>query len=347
MLTQPDDLAEVTVRDALATAWNFEAVSLSYQAVGFGSHHWLAADSRGSRLFVTADDLSAKKRAPDDTTDVAFGRLRQAFMTALSLHRDVGLVFVLAPIPADDGRVLHRLQDRYSLVIHPYLADCQFGPDGRYGSSADRLAVVDLLIALHRADAAKPATDDFVIPDRTELRTAIGETTEPWQSGPYAARARNLLAVHAKDVEALLSAYDDLAVRVSGRPDRMVITHGEPHAANVLKTPDGFVFVDWEAVLLAPPERDLWNLAEQEPGVLDAHSAATGTDVDQDALSLYRMWYDLAEISCYVRFFREPHADTADAAESWRNMQHFLRPAQRWPDVFTDRVVSNVRYWRR
>ena len=45
------------------------------------------------------------------------------------------------------------------------------------------------------------------------------------------------------------------------------------------------------------------------------------------------MWYDLAEISGYVRWFRSSHDDTADAAEGWQNLQYFLRPAQRWPDL--------------
>ena len=113
----------------------------------------------------------------------------------------------------------------------------------------------------------------------------------------------------------------------------MVITHGEPDAANTLKTRAGLLFVDWESALLAPPERDLWALAESDPGLLDAYSAATGTAIDTDALTLHRLWYDLAEISGYIRWFRRAHDDTADAAEGWQNLQLFLRPAQRWPDL--------------
>lgn len=45
---------------ALQDLWVFTAASLEYQPVGFGSHHWLATDATGRRLFATADDLAAK-----------------------------------------------------------------------------------------------------------------------------------------------------------------------------------------------------------------------------------------------------------------------------------------------
>ncbi len=319
--------------DALSAGWGFRPASLNYLAVGFGSHHWLAVDSAGLKLFVTVDDLSEKLRDDTDTTSAVFGRLGQAFESALSLRRDAGLAFVVAPLPATGGRVLRRLTDRYSLVVHPYLAHRQSGKDGEFESSADRHAVLALLVRLHRAKAARPPADNFEIPGRAALLAAMHSTGQRWQAGPYGTRSRDLLARHAADLGALLAAFDELAGRVRTRGGRMVITHGGPDAANVLKTPAGLVLVDWESALLAPPERDLWALAESDPGLLDAYSDATGTAIDTDALALYRMWYDLAEISLYVRWFRSGHDDTADAAEGWRNLQYFLRPAQRWPDL--------------
>jgi hypothetical protein len=333
VFTQPADLPEALLSDALLDGWGFRPAWLSYLAVGFGSHHWLAVDSSGLQLFVTVDDLNERLRDDADSTSAVFGRLGQAFDSALSLRRDAGLDFVVAPLPTTGGRVLRRLTDRYSLVVHPYLADCQSAQDGEFESSADRYAVLALLVLLHSAKATRPAADIFEIPGRAALLAAMHSTGEPWKAGPYGTRSRDLLARHAADLGALLAAFDELAGRVRTRGGRMVITHGGPDAGNVLKTPAGFVFVDWESALLAPPERDLWALAEPDPGVLDAYSAATGTAIDSDALALYRMWYDLAEISLYVRWFRSSHDDTADAAEGWQNLQYFLPPAQRWPDL--------------
>jgi spectinomycin phosphotransferase len=321
------------VSDALSEGWGLRPASLTYQAVGFGSHHWLAVDSCGLKLFATVDDLSEKLRDDTDTTTAVFGRLDQAFESALSLRCDASLDFVVAPLPGSGGRVLRRLTDRYSLVVHPYLAACQSGQDGEFESSDDRHAVLAMLVRLHSAQATRPPVDNFQIPGRAALLAAMRSTGEPWQAGPYGTRSRDLLARHAADLGALLAAFDELAGRVRARGGRMVITHGGPDAGNVLKTPAGFVFVDWESALLAPPERDLWALAESDPSVLDAYRAATGTAIDTDALALYRMWYDLAEIALYVRWFRSGHNDTADAAEGWQNLQYFLPPAQRGPDL--------------
>ena len=173
MFTQPADLPEALLSDALSDGWGFRPARLSYQAVGFGSHHWLAVDSDGLKLFLTVDDLSEKLRGEADTTSAVFGRLGQAFESALSLRRDAGLDFVVAPRPAAGGRVLRRLTGRYSLVVHPYLADGQAGQDGEFGSSADRHAVLALLVRLHRAVAARPPADNFEIPGRAG-RGAVG-----------------------------------------------------------------------------------------------------------------------------------------------------------------------------
>ncbi len=110
-----------------------------------------------------------------------------------------------------------------------------------------------------------------------------------------------------------------------------MITHGEPHAGNVMTTSSGLVLVDWDTVLLAPPERDLWDMADRDESALDHYARATGVQIDQDALSLYRLWYDLAEIGGYLALFHAPHSETADTAESWRNLRQLLHPAERWP----------------
>jgi hypothetical protein len=327
VLTPPEDLTDADLRAALRSGWAFNAVSVEYQAVGFGSYHWLATAAGGSRVFATADDLIAKLRTAQDSTDAAFGRLRAAFGAAYALREHAGLSFVVAPLVDLQGLTLRRLSDRYSLVVHPFLpsreADLQ--ADGYWR------AVAGLLVELHAASCPVAPADDFVVPGRDRLVQLLDEAAEPWDRGPYGERARALLARHAAGVKRLLPAYDRLAAHVSARPERMVVTHGEPH--NTLVTSRGLMLIDWESLLVAPRERDLWALSDHDGSALDWYRAATGVEIDRAALSLYRLWYDLAEISGYLGLFHAPHADTADAAESWRNLVHLLRPAARWPEL--------------
>jgi hypothetical protein len=148
VFTRPDDLPDESLRAALRDYRDFCATSLTYQAVGFGSHHWLSADARGGLLFVTVDDLTGKVRGADDTTDAAFGRLERAFVAALSLRHDASPDFVVAAVPRADGRVLSRLTTRYSMEVHPYLDGHVTGRDGAFAGAGDRGEVLELLIAL-------------------------------------------------------------------------------------------------------------------------------------------------------------------------------------------------------
>ena len=333
MFTRPDDLTEGQIRAELAAGWSFAAETLSYLPVGFGGHHWRAADSAGRQLFLTAHDLPHMLHSGLDTAEAAFGRLETAVGCALSLRRDANLEFVIAPIPTLSGQVVRRLSGRYSLAACPYLTGCEPGHEGGF-PAADRPAVVRLLTELHRATpAVAPQQCDFALQNADGLRAALDSTGEPWRTGRYGEQARALLARHAAGVIALTTAYSELAAGAQSRPERFVVTHGEPDPRNVLKTPAGFVIVDWDFVQLAPPERDLWDLAEADSSVLAAYTQATGTAIDSGALALFRMWYDLSEIAGYIELFRAVHDDTEDTAESWKNLEYFLRPADRWPQL--------------
>jgi Phosphotransferase enzyme family len=332
VFTRPGDLTDGQIVAELAVGWGFHAETCSYLPVGFGSHRWRATDATGNQLFLIVHDLPGMLDSQADTTDAAFGRLQTALGCAVSLRSDADLEFVVAPVPAAGGEVLRRLSARYTLAVCPYLADCEAGREREF-PAGDLLAVVRLLTRLHRArPAAAPRRWDFALQNGDGLRAAIASTSEPWAGGPYGERARALLTRHAAGLVALMAAHGALADRVRSRPERFVLTHGEPDAWNVLKTPTGFVIVDWDFAQLAPPERDLWHLAETDHSVLAAYTEATGVATDDKALALFRMGYDLADIAEYICLFRGRHEDTEDAARSWENLEYFLRRAERWPE---------------
>ena len=294
----------------------------------------MASGPRG-RWFITVDDLDACLTGAHDSRDAAFDRLGKAFQSA-RLLADAGLRFVVAPVRVADGEVLHRLDARYSVVLHHFLdGTTPADSDGGYPTVGDPTAMVALAAELHAATTAAgdvAIRDDLSIPLRNELLAAIASLGEPWDSGPYGERARALLEGNARDVERLLVSFDALADHVTGEPDRYVITHGELGVHNLLVANGEYYLVDWESARLAAPERDLRALDPGDGSAIAYYEERTGTRLRKHALDAYQLWYDLYEIGGYIELFRNPHGESADSTESWKNLQQFLRPRDRWPD---------------
>ena len=320
VFTRPDDLSDEQVADAVRTAWGVPVEAIEWAAVGFGSHHWRITSGH-SRWFATTDDLVTKGREIDATDR----RLRDALTTAVAL-RDAGLPFVVAPLLTARGDVLHAIDDRYALALYPHV-DGEPHPWGAYPSRSERLAVLELVARVHATSAAVAESalrDDVAIASRAQLIAALADLDTPWTSGPYAEPSRALLQRHGAAVLRALDRVDRLTASVRGRGAALVVTHGEPHRANTITTSEGPVLIDWETTLLAPPERDLWAMAAEDPRIPEDYRALTGTRVDDEALALYALWWDLTEVCGYTAVFRAPHRETADTRQAWQGLEGYL-----------------------
>ena len=326
--SEPRDLDRAALADALRCHWSIDAARLDYLPIGFGSHHWEAAGADGSRWFVSADDLRAGRhagRAPDDV----FALLDRAFRTAVALRDDAALEFVLAPLPSDGGTVLRRVDTRYAIRVEPF-ADGAASKSGEFERPEERRRMGTLLGRLHAASGSVPGDlpgcEDFALPRREALEEALGRLDTPWDDGPFAEPARQLLRAQAGDVRDRLCAYDRLAGRVRDDPGAWVVTHGEPHRANVIRNTGGGVhLVDWDTTLIGPPERDLWMVLDTDLTGWDEYREVAGSvRLNEEALSLYRERWALAEIGVYVAEFRRPHEDTEDTRAAWDDLGEYL-----------------------
>lgn len=326
--TRPGDLRDEQVAAALMAGWGISADVIEHAAVGFGSHHWrVAADGR--TWFLSVDDLEARCRSAAESRRDAGDRLTAALTTAAVLQ-GCGLDFVIAPERTITGSLLQPIDDTYVLATYRHVDGRSF-EFGQYDTSDQRTAVVALLARVHEhTDVVRDVAvdDDFLVPGRDQLDETLGDDVR-WGPGPFAAEARSLLIEHADPLLAALRHHDALAERVRERRRSFVITHGEPHRANTIDTDAGPVLIDWDTALLAPAERDLWMLLAEDPVVADHYTSLTGRPVDVDAIELFTLWWDLCEVSSYVADLRRPHADTADTAVAWDQLQVHLDPT-RW-----------------
>lgn len=327
MLTEPADLDRGELLAVLAGAWGLEPRALDYLPVGFGSHHWTADDGGGETWFVTVDDLAAGFQAGSNV-DEAFDGLERAFGTAWSLRHEAGLDFVVAAIRARDDAVLRRLGDRYAVSVLPFVVGVS-STFGAYELPADRRRVGAMLGRLHSATLAVPKglprRDDFSIPSRAALDDALKDVDRPWSTGPFADAARIELHERADALRMRLGQYDTLAREVRSAPGSWVVTHGEPHRANVMEVEGGLRLVDWDTTMVAPRERDLWMILDDDATGLDEYVGEAGpVSLSGDALELYRQSWDLKDLAAYVDLFRQPHDETDDTRKTFTGLRSTL-----------------------
>jgi spectinomycin phosphotransferase len=320
----PEEFAVSALREFLADAWGFEVASAEYVPVGAGSYHWVVDSVEGTRGFVTVDDLDRKPWL-GDTRKTAFGGLRRAFDTAFAL-RERGLDFVVAPIPTSSGETVCRLGPRHAVALFPFL-DGEAGRHGRYETADERAGVVTMLAELHNATPAVgsiPGRIEVDLPGRRHLEGALRDVNVPWRGGPYSEPARRVLAAHASDVAALLALADSLADDIARRSTSRVVTHGEPHARNVMRTAGRQMLVDWDTVALAHPERDLWMLMTDSSDEATIYADATGHHVDEAAVTFFRLTWDLKDIVEYLKVLRAPHEDTEDTMWTYEGLANTI-----------------------
>jgi spectinomycin phosphotransferase len=185
-----------------------------------------------------------------------------------------------------------------------------------------------MLDQIHRATPAVAAVANSVdlgLPGRPELEAALRDLDQTWSGGPFSERARHALAPRASDIVELLALSDRLASDIAGRSRDWVVTHGEPHSGNLMWTGERHVLVDWDTVALAPPERDFWMVVD---GAVDADASAR--DLDETALSFFRLRWNLADLAAFSHQLRSPHRESEDTVKAYDALIYYVGIRERW-----------------
>ncbi len=276
----PDPIGVELISSTLASGWGLDVESIEYAPIGYGSYHWYVS-AGGARWLVTADS--------DDDRPVA-----SAYELTHRLGERFG--FVRSPLATPDGGVVVE-RDGWLISVWPWVD----GHSGSFGDeqSADQVdAVARCLRALHDC-AGVPIDQDlidaFEIPGRAKLEEIVNPSRVGTEIGPYTAEMGERVSANRSRLLGMLARFDELMAAVRGEAE-LVITHGEPHAANVVHAESGVVLIDWDTVRWAPRERDLWWL----PG--DRWRDAYGQDraVSQDAIEMYRLRWTLFDVADFV-----------------------------------------------
>jgi spectinomycin phosphotransferase len=352
---RPPGIEDNELAAILASEWGLQASGLEYLPVGFGGFHWQAVDQAGARWFITVTERAAGGSVGGGSVgggsvggDGPLGDFEAAMETAASLATTAGLDFVVAPERTRGGRALAWFGPGSAVTVFPY---CDGAP-GRFGdvlTSTERSLLTTTLAALHRStaviDTERVPVRGLGLAERDVLTESLRELGDPWPGGPYSEPARAALREHADGLCRALARFDALVERVSSDGRSLVVTHGEPHPGNIIRSASRLALVDWDTVGLAPPERDLWWVlaagdqeavwagrqeavwaGRQEAG---RYAELTGRDVSADALALYRLRWTLDDVSLFLAEFRDLHSRTADTELSWSGFSEGLAALSR------------------
>ena len=197
-------------------------------------------------------------------------------------------------------------------------------------AAAGNAAIIDMLATLHTATPVgiQVPSRPLELATRQAIDQALASLGVPWNGGPYAEPGRDLLARYERPLRQAFARFDGLLDRVREAGGPYAITHGEPHPGNLLRTPAGLCLVDWGMTALERPERDLWRVIS---GDQDAarYSSRTGWTVNQDALALYRLRWDLDDVAGMLPKIRGSHQQTADTLVTWTELQKSLEAITR------------------
>ncbi|MFG2165329.1 phosphotransferase enzyme family protein [Micromonospora chersina] len=299
---------ERLLADEVAAAWAVDVTDLVFMPVGLDGNAWAyrVDASDGARYFL-------KLRR---------GEFIRSAVLLPGFLRAHGVRQVVAPVDLPGGGTHHEFGD-YQLLLYPFhdggslwsrgLTDHQWIEHGEF---------------LRRLHAVTPSADIAAVLPVETYRSSAGERLRAVSE--EAAASETLGAFwdrYGAALHRLSETVDDLASRVTR--GRHVICHADIHPGNLIADGDGPLHVvDWDAPMLAPPERDLMFVHSQDFGdhPIDAHRAALFRrgygpwEPDRTLLSYYRSERHLDDVAVFLRSILDPGA----SPESRANDLHWL-----------------------
>jgi spectinomycin phosphotransferase len=296
MLEKPD-LSDEEISACLQAEYGLRAVQVAFLPLG-------------------ADINTAVYRAVADDGTPYFVKLRRGAFdeTAVTLPRflaDQGIAQIIVPLATRSGQPWANLK-AFKLILYPFI-------EGR-----DAYAVV--LSDRQWADfgAALKAIHTTIVPQTLRERIQQETYSPQWResvkaflvraeigtfSDPVAARLAAFLQARRDEVYALVARAERLALALQTRTPEFVVCHSDVHAANLLITANGSLYiVDWDNPILAPKERDLMFIGgaqgfaghtAQEEETLFYQGYGRQTQIDPVALAYYRYERIVQDIAAF------------------------------------------------
>ena len=258
---------------------------------------------------------------------------QQIINTHMALYYDYGIRQISAPpLRATSGDYINTLGD-YDAIVVPYIE----------GTPAYDMTLSDLhqrklgsLVAtLHRCKLhadERPPVERFSLRFARklgdifrEIQAAEGQSTfNRWQQQTVDALQQAYPKL--KKMAAQFAALAKVLRSDADLNDNFVLCHGDPSSGNVIVSPDDNVYlIDWDAPIMAPPERDLFHLRQWPMAMDNYQNMMDYPDMDARVLHYYQLEWDLQEVVEFGERILYGADDAEQDEHDWTELESHMK----------------------
>jgi spectinomycin phosphotransferase len=258
--------------ETIRQAYGYPVSALAFVPEGMVGCHYIANCANGERYFTTLlmDNYLATLQTK---------RLDFTLALMSSLHERGLFTAQPAIYRTLDGNLKTNFQGQ-PLILYEYIEGGNLGKAWPY--TPEVLTGLGRLTAkLHRLTGELgmdiPYVEQFRLPFEEALLASLAELEQvPDDDRPGKVELRDFILPRRKILSDLLARLHELGKTARALNPPLVLVHTDLTPHNILRTPQGELFiVDWEGVMLAPAEHDLFIFAgEGFPALLAAYCRA-------------------------------------------------------------------------
>jgi spectinomycin phosphotransferase len=268
---------------------------------------------------------------------IRFGPLRESGLLVPWALSKRGIRNVLAPLQTPSSELWCSCDGR-SLVLYPFIAGENAMATGMTDEQWREFGAT--LQAVHSSGLAEEfrgrlPVESFALPSSALVRRILDMTDTTEFENVVAAEFAAFWRENAARIRQMLARAEELGRRLQSRSFDHVLCRADIHAANILVSDDGQIYlIDWDGPLIAPRERDLLFVVGSiiartvEPREEELFFSGYGpVRIDPEALVYYRyerIVEDLGEIGRSVLL--DPSPSDQMRAEESRLARSFFAP---------------------
>ncbi|WP_274653589.1 phosphotransferase [Paenibacillus humicola] len=324
--------------DGLNRHYGLHIRELSFIPHGDSAYSYLASDGEGRRCYMKLFDLAnARQKAGAERLDLYMPFIWNVYERGIFTR-------LSCPIRTAEGRFKAELSRGLTVALFQFidgetLAGAYPFPEAVMRRIADSTAMIHQSFApLPKADAPYER-ETFDLSFAPDLTGYLRELDRNGTGGdPYRTRLRELVLPQQAEIAGLLELLQDIRSNASFTESEKVFCHGDIWGGNLISAPDGeLYFIDWEAMIYAPRERDLFPfLGETFTAFIASYRKRLGRPVSLQAglLRFYIYRHHLSNLTNWIANILHRNTNAEQTVNDLEMIEHHC--LDRWQSAESD-----------